>query len=414
MLPFERTPALDLIIFGSSLTVRLSSLVAVALVIISVPLIWQERVRIKKMPYLGLGIFLFSYLLSVGLAHDLSRAIFVYAFTCLTIMTGYSISLYVDEKFLNRAKSVLYWSTWVVLAFGFYQYLGDIFGLPTAWTGLRADYTKVVFGFPRIQSVGLEPLYYANFLMIPFFIFAADFLSGKKEHAFFLTVIITQIALTVSRGAFAGAIIGLVVLIFIALRNKAKVLQAVALGLFITLGILLALLMTNIEVKRAENNIKESGEKKTQAIVTQTTNFDTQNDRDMNRMLAWQAFKQKPLLGWGPGGFDVYARTNTSVYAGTEGRLIVNNEPLELLAEGGIVSFMALLLTLLWMMWQAVKQLWSRDVDEAYFPWALGLVAYLCALAVQYQTFSTLYIMHIWVAIGLLMGIVTSSKKKHL
>lgn len=406
VLPYERTPSFDLVLLSSSITLRLNSLVAVALVLVTLPLAWDQRASFRKMPYFGFGAFLFSYLLSVGLANDLARAIFVYAFTFLTVTVSVSLSLYVDEHFLKRAKTVLYWTTWAVLAFGFYQYLGDIFGLSTSWTGLRADYTKVVFGFPRIQSVGLEPLYYANFLMIPFFVFAADFLNKNKERPVLLIAIITQISLTVSRGAFAGALIGIMVLAIFALRNKAKTFQLFSLGLFIIAGVLLALLMTNIEIKSIDNNGKESGEKKTEAIVSQATNFDTQDDRDRNRDLAWSAFKQKPVFGWGPGGFDTYARANAPIYEGTPGRLIVNNEPLELLAEGGLVGFTALLITLLWVVWNAVRLLWMRRLADEYYVWGLGLLAYLFALAVQYQTFSTLYIVHIWVAIGLLIGVV--------
>lgn len=412
VLPFERTPSYDLVLFGSSITLRLSSIVSVLFLAVSLPLVWEKRFLIKKMPYLGLGVFLLVYLLSVGLASDFSRAIFVYAFTCLTIITGAVLSLYVDDKFLEQAKKALYWSTWIVLAFGFYQYIGDILGLSTAWTGLRADYTKVVFGFPRIQSVGIEPLYYANFLLIPFFVFAADFLSGKKEKSFLLIAIITQISLSVSRGAFAGAIIGLVVLVIFALRNRAKVMQFAGLFSFVVFGVLLALLMTNIEVKRGDGNLKESGEKKAEAIVAQATNFDTQDDRDRNRDLAWSAFTQKPIFGWGPGGFDSYARSMTDVYDGTEGRLIVNNEPLELLAEGGLISFVSLLITMLWVLWRSTKLLWQRQAIGVSLSWVMGLVCYLTALAVQYQTFSTLYIMHIWVAIGLLIGAVNFVEQK--
>lgn len=405
VLPFERTPSIDMALLSSSITLRLNSLVAVALVIVSLPLAWRQRASFKRMPYLGFGAFLFSYLLSVGLSNDLGRAVFVYAFTLLTIFVAISLSLYVDERFLKRAKVVLYWTTWAVLAFGFYQYLGDIFGLSTAWTGLRADYTKVVFGFPRIQSVGLEPLYYANFLMIPFFVFATDFLKKNKEHPILLIAIITQISLTVSRGAFAGALIGLSVLVIFAMRNKAKLMQLFSLGSFVVLGVLLALFMTNIEIKNVDTGGKESGEKKTEAIVSQATNFDTQDDRDRNRDLAWAAFTQKPIFGWGPGGFDSYARANTSVYEGTPGRLIVNNEPLELLAEGGLAGFVTLLITVLWIVWGASRLLWARAMVDEQYVWGLGLLAYLFALAVQYQTFSTLYIMHIWVAVGLLIGI---------
>ncbi|MDQ5940829.1 MAG: hypothetical protein QG632_555 [Candidatus Dependentiae bacterium] len=412
-LPFERIPSLDLTLAGSSLTVRANSVLALILCLVSLPLLWQNRRELLTMPYVGLIVFLFVYLFSVALSSELSRAVMVYGFTFLTIATAVSIANQLTSARLETLKKVLYWSTWVVLAFGFYQYLGDIFGLSTSLTGLRTDYTKVVFGFPRIQSVGLEPLYYANFLMIPFFVFAADFLKKTKERPILLIAIIMQISLTVSRGAFAGMLIGLAVLVIFASRNKTKFFQIFSLGSFVVLGVLLALLMTNIEIKSVGTTGKESGEKKTEAIVSQATNFDTQDDRDRNRDLAWSAFTQRPVFGLGPGGFDNYARANAPVYEGAPGRLIVNNEPLELLAEGGIVAFVTLLITLLWIVWKVATLVWQGKLSDKQYAWGLGLLAYLCALAVQYQTFSTLYIMHVWVAIGLLMGILINAGKVH-
>lgn len=412
-LPLERIPSIDLLLGSSSVTLRANSIFAVSLILLSAPLLWRKRKDLLHMPYIGLITFLFVYLLSVALSTVLSRAVMVYGFTALTVMTAISIAFQLTPERLSILKKVLYWATWLVLIFGFYQYLGDLLGLSSSWTGLRDAYTKLVFGFPRIQSTGLEPLYYANFLLIPFFVFAADFTRGKDERPILLAAIVVQITLTVSRGAFAGAFAGVIMLILFALRNKMKLVQVSGLVSLMILGVVLALGMTSIDLgKRA--NTKETGEKKTEAIVTQATNFDTQDDRDRNRGLALQATREYPFFGLGPGGFDTFARARVAIYKDAPGKLIVNNEPLELLAEGGIISFLVLGITLLWIF---VKSAWSicrRNVDDRSWPWLAGITCYLIALAVQYQTFSTLYIMHIWVAIGILIGCIklnTSNKK---
>jgi O-antigen ligase len=268
-----------------------------------------------------------------------------------------------------------------------------------------------VFGFPRIQSTGLEPLYYANFLLIPFFIFAADFLKGNKERKFLLIAIATQVALSVSRGAYAGAILGLAILLVLGVKAKVKWQQFAGLGAMLILSVVLALFMTTLEFKN-DKNTGTSGEKKTDAIVAQATNFDTQDDRDRNRSLAVQAFSSAPIFGIGPGGFDQYAREQAPIYVGTPGRIIVNNEPLELLAEGGILAFASLAVTMLWIVWQAVSAAWRGKGVPGAWPWLAGLVCYLAALVVQYQTFSTLYIMHVWVVIGILIGVTKLSSGK--
>lgn len=403
LLPFERIPSFDIQLFNNVLTLRLNTVAAFLLIILTLPVVWEKRRELIKMPYLGIGAFVFFYILSTGLAVDYSRALLVLAFTLLAVSSAISISFYVSDEFLKKAKVVLYWATWVVLIFGFYQYLGDVFGLPAAWTGLRSDYTKVVFGFPRIQSTGLEPLYYANFLMIPLFVFAADFVKGENARPVLLWAIVTQLCLTVSRGAFAGALVGGMLLLVFALRAIKNRKRLLSLALLVLAGVLSAYLLTGLEVKKPAA-LQEKSEHKTQVIVQQATNFDTQPDRDLNRELAWNVFRINPMLGIGPGGMDKYLRAHVEAYQGTDGRLIANNETLELLAEGGLFSFMALAISLFWLVWKAVKRVWFGGEVEPEWPWMVGLVCYLVALAVQYQTFSTLYIMHVWVAIGILMG----------
>lgn len=410
-LPFEKTPALDIVFFGTSITLRISTIVAIALLVLTAPSMWFRRHELGKLPYLGLVCFLVIYMLSALLARELGRALFVLGFTVLTVSTSIALSLYVNDTFLTKAKRVLYWSTWIVVVFGYYQYFGDLLGLSTAWTGLRADYTKVVFGFPRIQSTGLEPLYYANFLLIPFFIFAADLLKGSEERKYLLIAIATQVALSVSRGAYAGAVLGLAILLVLGIRAKVKWQQFAGLGAILVLSVVLALFMTTLEFKN-EKNAGTSGEKKAEAIVAQATNFDTQDDRDRNRGLAFDAFASSPVFGLGPGGFDKYAREQAPIYTGTPGRIIVNNEPLELLAEGGILAFVVLAGTLLYLYWNATKLVWGNKISQKQWAWLAGLICYLAALAVQYQTFSTLYIMHVWVAIGLLIGLVIALNAK--
>lgn len=412
LMPLERIPSFDLSFLGNVITLRLSAIVAIGLIIFSFPKIWENRKDLLNMPHIGLGLFIFFYILATGLAGDLERALFVLAFTCLVVGAAISLSFAVSQPLLDKIKTALYWTTVAVLIFGFYQYIGDVFGLSTAWTGLRADYTKAVFGFPRIQSTGLEPLYYANFLMIPLFIFGADFIKNNKPKPLLLLAIVTQLSLTVSRGAYAGALVGVLLLIIIAIRWKVKIQRIISLSAVIVGGIVLAYLLTGLEVVKPAKP-QEKSERKTQAIVQQATNFDTQSDRDLNRELAWQAFSENPILGIGPGGIDKYLRANVEIYEGTDGKLIANNETLELLAEGGALSFLALAISLLWIVWSSIRSIWMRHNTSPQWPWMVGLLCYLFALAVQYQTFSTLYIMHVWVAIGILMGCIRIAESQN-
>ena len=77
---------------------------------------------------------------------------------------------------------------------------------------------------------------------------------------------------------------------------------------------------------------------------------------------------------------------------------IVNNETIELLAETGVVGLTAFVVFLAAVFWSA------RGRKDAV---TVACVAALLGMLAQYQTFSTLYIMHVWFTVGLLL---TSSK----
>jgi O-antigen ligase len=118
---------------------------------------------------------------------------------------------------------------------------------------------------------------------------------------------------------------------------------------------------------------------------------------------AFAAWRTHPLVGIGPGGFGPwYAAYPLTTPA--SGWNIVNNEYIELLAEHGILGLGAFLLLCTGLVIRSIKALrapGSRDVKVV-------LVAFLAAfigILVQYNTFSILYIMHIWCVMGLLVAL---------
>lgn len=420
LLPYERIPSLPVRVLGASIDLRLSFLVGAAMLILvtwSVTLAKQKlRVKLELHHYL-LAAFFFVYLMSALLSVDLKRALTVWVFTAFTAGVGVSVGLLWQYRDSLAIRKALWITTWIVLVFGFYQYFGDIFGLPQSWTGLRDIYTKEIFGFPRIQSTGLEPLFYGNFLLIPFFYFSSRFLNNLEERPLLLIAISTQIALTVSRGALISGIAGLTVLIVLSLRGvshwKNIHQQAGLIGITV-LGTTLALLLTNVNslgiLSKDSSLPSTSASPAPVAVINQATNLTSQDDRVRNRDLAWQAFQGQPWLGIGPGNFSAYAKDKYAGYEGSEGYIVVNNEPLELLAESGAIGFSMFLLMVSTIVWQLYKA-WQHFTPQEN-EWPAVVLAYLLALAIQYQTFSTLYIMHVWVLIGIGMGAVTGHVPK--
>ena len=79
----------------------------------------------------------------------------------------------------------LFVSLAIVSIFGIYQFLGDlVLGLPTFLTGLRPQYTKAVFGYPRVQATAIEPLYFAGMLFWPMFLMILLLLNNLKFRDF--------------------------------------------------------------------------------------------------------------------------------------------------------------------------------------------------------------------------------------
>ncbi len=410
-LPLERIPSLELTT-PLSATVRISQIAGLMLILINVPLLWQNRRRLLDNPWRWLLVFWFACILSTGLATDLKRALSVTAFTVFAGLLAWVIALRLERARLHTYFTILIASALAACAFGFYQFFGDLLGLSTSWTGLRDQYTKDIFGFPRIQSTGLEPLYFGNYLLIPAALLVAALVARYRQitAALALVPIMAIVWLTVSR----GAIIALAGIILIGLgaaawhkrfRPAGLLLGGTAVSVALAFGLLY--LGTHYFTTKPTPQT-------TQAIANfskQTTNVsngESSEGRAVSRELALKAFMSHPILGVGPGNFGSYAsREMPERFSGNTG--IVNNEPLEILAETGLlggISFAAFMITLMWL------ALRSKLSDNWSSIWRYGLLAALVGIAVQYQTFSTLYITHIWVAIGLLAGLVALSDRR--
>lgn len=413
-LPFERIPSIDLSVGNYALTLRISQAAGLILIAICASGLWRDRGQLLKPPWVWLTFFIFASFLSALLATNLTKALFVSVFTAFVILLARTVSVALTADKLRDYKKVLLVGAFVSCAFGLYQFFGDLLGLSPAWTGILPHYTKQVFGFPRIQSTALEPLYFANFLILPISLISAFYLIRKWSwlYLWLLLPILVTFWLALSRGAYAAMTLGLLVLLGWALSRK---LWVKITGLLTTIAISVGLAVSLIALAAAiDLTPSTDAGQNIQQLSTQTTNVrygESVEGRTLTRQLAWNAFKEHPLLGLGPGNFGIYASQRDSHF---DTSTIVNNEPLELLAETGLlgtVSMTAFALSLLLVALRSFRESKSPEIQA----WILGLLAALTAIAVQYQTFSTLYITHIWMAIGLLVGIsnlALTSKKK--
>lgn len=404
-LPLERIPAFHPHIASFEVTVRLTQIAGLLLILSSLPKLWESRHQLLRSPWRWLVFLVFFALLSTGLAANLNRAAMVTAFIGFDIALAWAISNQLFAKRIQKYQLIIIISGVAASLFGIFQFFGDLRGLPTSITGLLPRYTQAVFSFPRVQAASYEPLFFANYLLIPISLAITKILGGNKRYLLAVAIMMTAFWLTLSRGAYFGLAGGMAILAIWAIRHKLFARIAATVGVML-LGIGLATLAV-----AASQDIKGwgvEGEQKdvdsVKVFADQSTGF-TKGDSFYNRSvtweLAWDIFKTKPILGNGPGTFGIAAQKNNPAYF-TDKNAVVNNEPLELLAEHGLLgtlSLFAFIGSLAIIAWRKL-----REGATALTHFQIGLIAALVGIAIQYQTFSTLYITHIWVAIGLLAG----------
>lgn len=407
-LPLERIPSFELFIAGQGVTIRLSQLAAILLITINLPLLWSRRDSLWRRPWLWLTLFLGTTTISALLAHELAKALFTTLFIVFVALVSWTLSLTFEKERINSYARSLFAGALLSLGIGVFQFFGDLAGLPTWMTGLRDQYTRKVFGFPRIQSTGLEPLYYANYLLIPISIGAAFFVSSKRKMIWILLIALTVLWMTVSRGAYAGVAVSLLTALWI-LRPGWKVAGKGALLVVASVGLAYSLIAFGGSIDRDKSTDASVNVKKVTKQATNISHGESSEGRGTTRELAWSAFTESPLFGIGPGNFGNYAQESLPEKY-ESGKTIVNNEPLEILAEHGAIGF-TLFLTFAFSLFRFSLHAFKL-ADDYHKIWIAGLIAALMGIAVQYQTFSTLYITHIWVAIGILAALVLPQASK--
>ena len=402
LLPFERLGSIEV----AGFTLRSSQVIGLLLL-----LVWLLRVllrkggRLRSNPTLFIGgLYIVVALLSITQAPNQFRAVTVFGFVTFTILVSWLIPQFLAEaKQVRRLIAILFVTTTLVGVFGLFQFAGDLVGLPPALTGLRPQYTSEVFGFPRIQSTFIEPLYYANYLLIPLCLAVSFLLAGVKVARRSLTLIAIillwglNFVLTLSRGGYIALAVAFLVMGVIYWK-KILVPHRVIIGAVLA-GVIL---WGSVQFLGLTGDRQESVD----VFTRQATGIFTgasYADRATTIEDAWVMFQEHPLLGVGVGNFGPVVAPLALVQP-EHGWLIVNNEFLEILAETGILGFCAIILLLLILLIRTVRAI--RKATDPYIRAALvGLLAAFIGVIIQYQTFSILYIMHIWFLFGLMVAV---------
>lgn len=408
LLPFERIPSF---VVGGA-TVRLSQIMLLCLIIGSTLRLLTTKAKLNFSIYLYPYLFFVaSLILSFWHMQALSRGLTVFVFVLFTSLALWVVpSLITKEEHIVRVTRALFIVTVIICIFGVYQFVGDMIGLPTALTGLRELYTKIVFGFPRVQATALEPLYLANFLIIPLSLAIAYAVRGLPQYRTRLYASVIGLGtlvmiLTLARGGYLGFAASLGVLFTASLYKFLRPTVVMA-----GLGIILVLAIGVGGLFRFSN----LGQKSIDITTTHFTQI-SQDASTLDRFGSFQdavnAFEQHPWTGVGIGNYGPW----TAHYPNElppDGWRIVNNEPLEILAEMGIIGLLSTLVLVALLFWRTVQAIFITK--NTYLRATLvGLLAAGTGIVVQYQFFSTLYIMHIWVLFGLMVAVQNIVSREH-
>lgn len=402
-LPFERVPTVN---FGG-VDLKINTILGFLTLLAWILALMFNSKKYKVSPNalaIPLLIFIFTMVLSLTQAVAFSRAIEVLSFILFTIVLSVLAVNFVNSKeTLNKTIIVLFSSAFLVGIFGLFQFAGDVMGLPQSITLLKTGYTSSVFGFPRIQAFSMEPLYLANYLLIPIFIGLAFFFNktGPLKRwplIGFLVLLLMIFILTVSRGAYLGFLAAIIVLV-IFLSRRVFTWRNVVYGV-LTIGVVgygVAFALSRGDYRATNEFIGH----------VMLADLGKQSESIEGRLAAYarslQGFHESPILGVGIGNYGPWSKFYPPVPP-PGGWPIVNNQYLETLAETGIVGLSALGLVILTVFartlvaFKHAKDLFLQSV-------LVGLSAAFVGILVQYNFMSTLYIIHVWIAIGLLVAV---------
>ena len=437
-LPFERIPSFSL--GGANL--RISQVLIVIGIGIWAKINWKKP--FQPLPSVGIFSLLFF---TFGLGSwmnisDLLRFLITIFGTVLVFLGCYLISRAKIDVW--RAMQDLVLVMFTVGLFACYQFVGDMIGLPLELTGLREQYTKVVFGIPRVHATAIEPLYFAGMLMIPITIliisliykksvtinqalinflnwfrllsrvtqFLAKLNNSDSNNSFkwsLLAFFLILFILTLSKGAWAFTAVTLVGLLSMRFKlifvffNKIFARFKFQLGLGF-LCLIFTIFIAWVTIPTIPAVVDSFGSHIAATLVGESG---TIAERQSFITDAWTLLENNPILGIGSGHYGVGVK-DLGRGATDGGYLITNNAYLEVWLEHGFLSFLIFVTFLIYPLIRLLELI--NDGNHTNSVPALMLFWILIGYYLQWTTFSPVFIMPIFILLGLAYNMVERSK----
>jgi hypothetical protein len=424
-LPFERIPSLEVM----GITLRFSQVFTLIGVGIFIILFFKKQFLNFKWSKINYWLIALLVATTPSLFNvtNWNR----YFITTIATLIVFCAAFLIANFLKNRITAILglIVSFTVVSLFGYFQFFADLLGAPISITLLKQTYTKAVFGFPRVHSTAQEPLYFAGMLFLPIFVCLIIYLNpklnlklskqiighvGTIKNKFFseiLKFIISNLSLillllfvglftiTIAKGAWFA--IMLVLPFFVLgtwnqLNFKKLFFQIVVLiCLIFPLAILFSFTSPSFQ-----NSLNKVTENFSETILGTSSTF---TERDNFQSLAFDLLKPEAIIGVGSGQYGILAeRPLRSLKTDANQYFIVNNVYLEIWLEQGIAFLIIFIGMLVWLISTGITKLKNLNSFNLIQSIHLSIILAVICNLIQWFTFSPIYIMPIFILLGLL------------
>ncbi len=427
LLPIDRFPYLHHIPFSLGFISLVLLLAATGARLLEI-YFRKDRRALKRYALVGLLLALpvIGYAQSIHYAIDRQYALGATKLLLAAVLRAFCIYILVSENrnLLNRIKKLLYAMTAIIVAFGFFQFFFDIFGASQNVTDLSSCCTSnSTYIFPRVHPFSIEPLYFSNFLLIPIWLLAYDFLknkrlrSNKKYIGLFIATSLLFL-LSLSRGAILGLLIGTLVL-YLGLKPRnfdirkwwkflAK-LWGGALIVTLILVIISGVAASTTTPKHAINGSTSGVAGNVQIFSAHAVNV--VDDSAKTRYTLWPKsidFIKHHLLK-GVGAYNSRVILNQAQYENGRNPTALqpfNNDLIGLLVDLGLIGVIAFgpLIAVLFII---IKSLHKIKWDSPITPYSMALIGML----VQSNFFHAILLTRLWFVVGLVLTFYGTSKQ---
>jgi hypothetical protein len=441
-LPLERIPSFEV----AGFTLKLSLFFGLALLLSLIRDVFNKKIALNlknyvlgsKWLFLPLGILLYSligilwvenvsYWLKANVALGFSIAVFYASFL---VFANLAEDKMCRERLLSLTLRTVMLSAGLILAFGFFQWFGDLAGLGSNITGIRNLYDADRLGLPRMHSTLLEPMWMGIYLLLPLSLLIADkkamILKSQVWRLAMIGSILLAILLGLSRGAIAvSALVSLVGLKHNYYEIKDATFKNLSLSSFLKYGIfslsILFIIGLSIGIFSKKGDDPNQRYNKGFGVLTghlkrlnvfeepEAGKRTSLSDRTIARKDGFEiatASKHNLFFGVGAGQFSSYSKT-PEVFGGTSWVTL-----LDFMIDYGVLMLAFFIHFLVMILKFCKSNRNSAEVDSKFGFIYFGLLLYFVGFWLQSFTTGSFTITHFWVVAGILCGLSLSADRK--